>query len=295
MSVVKPSGNLKAFLDANKKPQRLLGHVERFLMSKPPGNRSTMVLHPSEIVKHDWCIRASYYALSGRTIKTGVTSLRRETIFAEGHNIHEKWQRTFHHMGNLFGKWTCQSCTFVWWDTSPHDCPQCGVGRSLIRYDEVTLVSDPKYGITGHADGWVRGIGDDCLIEIKSIGAGTVRMESPAMFAKADGDLDQMWMDINRPFKTHILQGSIYLEIAHQMAQWGFFDGVSPQEIVFIYELKANQAIKEFVVRRDPGLVAAILEKAEKVVLAVGLGVPPPCNIDTQSGCKQCRAYEEDA
>lgn len=263
-------------------------------MTRPPSNRSTTVLHPSEIVKSDWCVRASYYALQGRTVPKGVTNLRRENVFAVGRSTHKNWQDRFSYMGNLFGKWSCQSCGFVWWDTSPRTCPQCAVDRRLIRYDEVTLVSNPEHGITGHADGWVRGIGDDCLIEIKSIGAGTVRMESPAMFAKADGDLDQMWMDINRPFKSHILQGSIYLEIAHQMAQRGFFDGVSPQEIVFIYELKANQAIKEFVVRRDHGLVADILDKAGQVVRAVGQGVPPPCNLDMRSGCKQCRAYEED-
>lgn len=295
MSVVKPIGNLKAFLDAQKKPQRLLGHVERHMMSQPPGHRATNVLHPSEIVKHDWCIRASYYVLIGRTTKTGVNNLRRQNIFDEGHSIHDKWQQRFWSMGTLFGKFSCRACNKVWWDTSPKTCPACGQHRGVLRYDEVSLVSDPEYGIVGHSDGWVRGIGDDCLIEVKSIGAGTVRMEAPAQFAKADGNLDQMWMDINRPFKTHILQGSIYLEVAHQMAQRGFFDGTSPQEIVFIYELKANQAIKEFTVRRDPGLVADILDKAGQVVRAIDKGVPPACNIDTRSGCHTCRAYEEDA
>lgn len=295
MSVVKPTGSLKAFLDAQKKPHRLLGHVERHMMSQPQGDRSTTVLHPSEIVKPDWCIRGSYYALSGKKLKTGVNNLRRQNIFDEGHSIHDKWQKRFWHMDSLYGKFSCMHCRHVWWDQSPRKCPKCDGPRNVLRYDEVTLVSDPEYGIVGHSDGWVRGIGDDCLIEVKSVGAGTVRFEAPELFKKSDGDLDQMWMDVQRPFKSHILQGSIYLEVAHQMAQRGYFDGQSPQEIVFIYELKSNQAIKEFVLRRDPSLIAGILDKAGQVVQAVDTGVPPPCNLDTQSGCNQCRAYEEDA
>jgi len=45
---------LKRFLDAKKREPRLVGDVERHLMRRPLGDRSTTVLHPSEMIKDDF-------------------------------------------------------------------------------------------------------------------------------------------------------------------------------------------------------------------------------------------------
>ena len=92
---------LQKYLDTKKVPTRLIGEVERHLLKKPREDRSTTVLHPSEIIKPDWCHRYSYYLLTGGEPKTEKPSLRLQNIFDEGHAIHAKWQKRFQDMGVL--------------------------------------------------------------------------------------------------------------------------------------------------------------------------------------------------
>jgi hypothetical protein len=42
-------------------------------------------------------------------------------------------------------------------------------------------------------------LGDDCFIEIKSIGTGTIRMEMPALMQQYDNDIDVVWKNITNP------------------------------------------------------------------------------------------------
>lgn len=294
-SVVKPKGSLKDYLDSQKRKTRLLQAVEQHVLNAPEKPRSTRVLHPSEIVKPDWCHRASYYALSGNKVKKAPTPFRLMNTFDEGHYIHAKWQQRFREMGSLVGTWRCLVCRDKWWGTSPQECPHCGNTRpGTIEYGEVTLKSHEKYGITGHADGWITGVGDDCLIEIKSIGFGTVRMENPKMAQQSGGSMEEAWKMIRSPFRSHLLQGNLYLELGHQMVDAGLFDSF-PDEIVYLYEFKLNQDHKEFVVTRDREVVRDILVGARNIVQAVDNSTPPPCNLDSNNGCQKCRAYEEQA
>jgi len=62
----------------------------------------------------------------------------------------------------------------------------------------------------------------------------------------ADGDLNKAWKNIRRPFRGHLLQGQMYLELAKRMS-----GAEAPTEIVFLYELKSNQAYKEFTIKAD--------------------------------------------
>ena len=101
---------LQKYFDTKKVPTRLIGKVERHLLTKPREERSTSVLHPSEIIKSDFCHRYSYYLLTGGEPKTEKPSLRLQNIFDEGHAIHEKWQNRFHEMGTLYGKFKCVAC-----------------------------------------------------------------------------------------------------------------------------------------------------------------------------------------
>ena len=275
---------LQKFLDAKKKPTRLMGDVERYLLARPVGDRSTTVLHPSEIIKKDWCKRASYFLLKGHTKIADKPPLQLQLIFDEGHAIHAKWQRYFQEMGVLYGRFTCTSCDFSLFDVGPVLCPNCG--KDTVVYREVTLI-DNSLRIAGHTDGWVKGIGNDTLIEIKSIGPGTIRTEAPSLIYDANGDFMEAWKNINRPFSSHILQGQVYLELMKRM-------GNDVNEIVFIYELKANQAYKEFSVKSDYELVRHIFDGAKIVVDAVEANQELECSNNPGGTCKQCDPYKED-
>jgi hypothetical protein len=151
-----------------------------------------------------------------------------------------------------------------------------------MEYKEVTL-KDERLRIVGHTDGWIKGIGNDCLIEIKSIGAGTLRFEAPELLYDADGDVTKAWKNIRRPFRSHLLQGQMYLELAHRM-----YGNEAPKEIVFLYELKADQDYKEFTVKADYEIVDRVFFTAEKIIKAIDAGVMPECNVDPENGCKSC-------
>jgi hypothetical protein len=278
-----PKTDLKKFLDAKTRPTRLIGDVERHMLARPVGDRSTVVLHPSEIIKRDWCKRASYFLLQGHTKIAEKPNLRLQSIFDEGHAIHYKWQRWVQEMGVLYGKFACVACGHSYFDIGSITCSECG--KDTVEYKEVTLV-DNDLRIAGHTDGWIRGIGNDTLIEIKSIGEGTIRMENPGLLMDADGNLTQAWKSIRRPFPSHILQGQVYLELMKRM-------GHDVNEIVFLYELKANQDYKEFSIKADYEMVQHVFEGAKFVVDAVEAGKAPRCNNNVGGTCKQCDPYEE--
>jgi len=268
--------DLKKFLDAKKSDPRLIGDIERYLMARPLEKRSTTVLHPSEMIKADWCLRASYFALMGAEVKKEKPNLRLQSIFDEGHTIHAKWQNWFKEMGVLYGMWS--DSTGSSWAVSKD------VHKS-VDYKEVPLVYEPLM-IAGHADGWIKGIGEDCLIEIKSIGSGSLRFEAPELLAKADGDLTKAWRSIRRPFRSHLLQGQMYLELANRI-----FGEDAPKEIVFLYELKADQDYREFTIKADYEFVEPIFNKAQIVVDAVKTNTPIECSNNGALGCKQCQQF----
>lgn len=268
-------------METKKTETRLLGPIERHLLSRPlDSSRRTDVLHPSELVKSDFCVRASYFKLLGHALPEDRPNLRLQSIFDEGHGVHAKWQGYLTEMGVLFGLWDLGDGVREW-----------GLSDSIppqSRYREVPL-HDDALRISGHSDGWVKGLGDDFLIEIKSIGPGTIRVENPSLFRS--GDLFSAWKEIRRPFPTHIRQGQLYLALAHRMADRGELES-APGEIVFLYELKADQSTKEFVVTYDPLLSKDALDDAYDVVRAVEMATPPDCRF---GGCKNCQPFEEAA
>jgi hypothetical protein len=235
------------------------------------------------MIKRDWCKRSSYFLLRGHERIAERPNLKLQSIFDEGHAIHAKWQSWFQEMGVLHGKFKCVSCHEITWGTSPSECGKCG--WKTLEYAEVTLV-DKDLRIAGHTDGWIKGIGDDCLIEIKSIGPGTIRAEAPELMMDADGDFMKAWNSVRKPFGPHVLQGQIYLELMKRM-------GNPVDEIVFLYELKADQSYKEFTVKADYSLVEHVFDGAKSVVDAVAAGVVPDCSNNPGSICKQCAPYKE--
>jgi len=273
------SKDLKAFLNTSKRETRLMGAVERYVLSKPFDERDMSYIHPSDIIKDDWCALAQYHAVTGNYIETrDKTPARLASIFEEGHTIHAKWQNWFNEMGVLYGTWKIGE-ERIW-------------GTSLSNtYAEVPLRSD-KHMMRGHADGWIKGLGDDCLIEIKSIGSGGIRMEAPAIMAQAEDNVEKAWKNIKTPFRAHQLQGQVYLHLCHLMVEEGVLE-VAPKEIVFIYELKANQEYKEFVVNYNPEFTKDIFDKALDVAWAADNKRTPVCSIDPAKGCKRCAPFQE--
>jgi len=276
--------DLWKFLDAKAKPTRLLGDIERHLLQRPVGDRDYTVLHPSDMIKRDWCKRSSYFLLKGHQRIAEKPNLRLQSIFDEGHAIHAKWQNWFQEMGVLHGKFRCLSCNHITWGTSPSECEGCG--WKVLEYAEVTLV-DNDLRIAGHTDGWIKGLGDDCLIEIKSIGPGTIRSEAPDLMMDAGGDFMKAWGNVRKPFGPHVMQGQLYLELMKRM-------GNDVDEIVFLYELKADQAYKEFSVKADYELVRHVFEGAKFVVDSVNSNTVPDCSNVPGGTCKQCAPYKED-
>ena len=278
-----PKGALKSFLDAGKTTSRVIGKVERHVLSKPYNtDRATDALHPSAMVGKYWCHRSSYYNLLGYAPdKQKERSFARELIFAQGHGIHATWQTWFAEMGKLYGVWRCNLCQMSDWMLSPVLCPKCD--EPSMEYREVPVQYD-KLRIKGHSDGWLKGFGDDLLLEIKSIGVGTFMWMDRGAWMEAEQDFDKAWANLKHPFESHITQLQLYAKVLR-------LAGVPdvPKEGLILYEAKPNQQVKEWVVNLDDWGISHIIEAAQTIVDAVSAGKPPLCNIGGASGCRQCQ------
>lgn len=287
---IKPKSDLWNLLDSKAMKNELEGDVERFLASQPAGDRSTTVLHPSEIIKKDFCIRGSYFLMTGHKKIAENPKLRLQNIFDEGHYIHAKWQRRFQMMGILHGKYKCDVCDGITFGTSPQSCEHCQAPWYKLIYDEVTMIDD-GLRIKGHTDGWIMKPEDQRLIEIKSIGTGTLRALAPQLVQAADGDMMKAWSNVKRPFGEHVLQGQMYMELMQRM-------GNPIEETDFIYEFKADSSFKFFTVKRDFELVRHVFDKAQVVIDAVEAKQVPECtgnplDYPDTGTCKQCAPYKE--
>lgn len=264
-------------------------HVMREAVSRPSG-RADDVMHPSEMCKRDWCSRHDYYRITGVTpqdAKESNPSFQLENVFNEGHHIHRKYQNWLTEMGLLEGMWACRNaeCAHYWWDTSPECCPVCF--QLQPRYREIPFDS-PDLMIKGHADGAVSTGGDwldveePFLLEIKSVGVGTLMFEAPMLHQRyVDGaSLDNIWRDIKTPFPTHIKQATLY---------W-WLSGQKYKKILFIYECKWNQQVKELVVVPNVSWIQDLLEGAKEVVQGTRAGIAPYRPLWADPAVKKCAA-----
>ena len=270
------------------KTGRILPKVELALVKKVEARnalRDTQHLHPSEISKKDWCPRASWYTITGAPKAAESFAFNRLNIFEEGNAIHSKWQNWLWESGMLVGRWSCRECSTTWFGKSPLECPDChGID---ITYREVPLWDD-EHRIIGHADGEIEDDKGRALIEIKSVGIGSVRWDKPALYADYESGkltLDEVWKNIKTPFPAHIRQGNIYMHCR------------KVDTIVFIYEWKPSQQVKEFEVKFNPEVVAPLLEGCKLVMKHLDDQTPPDrptwAVSKTCSGCKFCPFKKE--
>jgi len=242
--------------------------------------RDSSGLHPSEICKKNWCPRSSWYTLMGFPRPTTSPGFNLLNIFAEGNAIHNKWQTWLWHAGVLRGNWQCRLCDHRWQGAGGTSCPSCGA--EAVRYREVPIRNE-EYNITGHADGIVAHADGETLIEIKSVGVGTLRFEAPDLFipySKGEITIDEMWNRIRKPFPSHLRQANLYM----------FCTGI--HTLSFIYEWKPTQDVKEFTVRFQPEIIDDILTGCADIMAHIEGKRPPmrPMWVDsiTHATCKSC-------
>lgn len=271
------------FKDSLKSKGRLLPVVSQVLANKTAdrnSHRDTQHLHPSEISKKDWCPRSSWYKIKGYEGAEESMSFGRLNIFEEGHAIHEKWQGWLREAGVLAGTWECMGCGSRWHAVSPDSCDGCGYLD--VVYREVPIHSD-EYRIIGHADGEIQDSQGKALLEIKSVGLGSLRWENPTLFnAYTSGEVkfEDLFKNIKKPFASHIRQGSLYM----------LCTGI--HTIVFVYEWKPTQEVKEFVVEFQQELIQPVLDGCKEVIKHLDMDIVPErpqwATTPTANGCKFC-------
>jgi hypothetical protein len=271
------TSSLKPFADVKKTKGLLLpeirAHVVEQAVQHGDDDRSSTLLHVSELVKSDWCPRQAYYKLSHTPPsdpRAGI-NYRMETIFGHGHTEHTKWQTWMAEMGILYGTWYCHNCKTSWVGGKENDGPWDWHGGHHVVYNELSL-ADPEYPIIGHADGAVAYL--RALVEIKTIGLGTIRFDAPELVRqytvktkdrRSVVDYDALWKGINRPFRSHLLQARFYLWMCKRL-------GLPFERMVFVYENKANQDTREFVIPYSTTGIEDIIDSVEKVMAAVEAG-----------------------
>lgn len=265
-----------------KSTQRVLPKVEAALaieQAERNSHRDTKHLHSSEMAKDNWCPRSTWYKITDTEESDPQKfTLSRMNIFAEGNNIHTKWQRWMWKAGGLYGNWKCLTCDYRWEDKSPAFCPTCA--SDDLVYKEVPLSSD-RYRIIGHADGVWEDEHGKAVIEIKSVGLGTIRWDAPKLYEgydKRELSLDDLWKKIKRPLTTHRRQVNLYMMC------------LGIHEAVVIYEWKPSQDVKEFHLTYDPDLIAPLLEGADSVIDALDNDYVPSRPLTaTHKSCDTCR------
>jgi hypothetical protein len=66
-----------------------------------------------------------------------------------------------------------------------------------------------------------------------------------------------------------------------------------PREAVLIYENKASQDVKEFVVPKSDFAIAPMFDAAAMIMEAINNNTAPACNLDKWGGCSKCGGYNE--
>jgi len=297
---VKPVGRMRDRAKIKKEGGVLLPELKKVALAEfNDHSHSTDHIYPSEMARSDWCPRATYYRISTGVVIDEDFSFTLESIFDEGHSVEQKWQRRMRQTGKLWGVWRCICCGKqtgnelepLMYDQE-HDYTQC-YGH-LWEYKEVAL-EDTPLRLRGREDGAMGYPG--YLVEIKTIGPGTVRRDAPKLMAqhyyKDIGvyDYDSIWKDLRRPFVSHIRQTNIYLYMARSM-------GLDFSTAVLLYEFKSNQQTKEFTVKLTPSIYEPLLDKAQSIVDALDGAAPvPACPFDGQdedTGCAKCKVYEHE-
>ena len=284
---LKPEGDrLKAFLEAKKTPSIVLGEVDRYLQDKVK-DRRTDIIHPSEMASDKWCSRATWLRLTGHKPPAKPHRLQTNLVFGEGHDIHAKWQQWFKEMGIIYGRWTCEAChrTDLCQITElpRRGCPNQVEGNHLWSYGEVPY-EDPAYRIAGHSDGLIYPDGRDHLIEVKSVGPGTLRKLGVAPEDAEDEYLYNQFSRVTHVLGDHYRQLQIYMRLS-QTSERPVTRGL------VIYEQKADQQVREFPIEYDERATDDLFQRAVDIIWAIDKGREVQCSKNYDGDCYECRGW----
>lgn len=287
------SSKLAERQQAKNTPGIVLPKVKEMMLHEHNGmsDRRWDILHPSELSHQEtFCPRAVFLRITEGPVSPGEFKFETQNIFDEGHAIHAKWQDRLRKATPLWGDWECVICDS--WALNSTEPDEWGIvnkeyvsmpclydGGHIWKYIEIGLDAELEALLVGRADGGF----DDTLVELKSVGEGTVRIEDPERWREADGDLKDLWKGITRPFKTHLNQGDIYLWIAQQR-------GLPFKRMSFIYESKWNQLVKEFIIEYDEARSMKLINQAMDLKRMIEDEEEPTCRFP--ESCKNCEPFD---
>ena len=243
---------LKDMFQAMKKEGYVTAPLDRYLFEQAnkPNDRAINVNAPSQAGK---CNRANYYMRKQFTSDGGIDP-RTQRIFDNGTGVHERLQAYLIDMG-------------------------------LLAMDEVPLINDP-YNIQGHTDGFLE-LGDEiAILEIKSINDNQFSQLKDAKDDHKKQGLvylfcaEERRQFLHRTYKTeeefnasyetragyfrfhyqHMKDGSKFTreeKIENEVALNMLSDNIlfhtdkPVSKVIFLYENKNNQELKEFVLERN--------------------------------------------
>ena len=248
-----PPKSLSKQVGETFRDNKLVTRVARHISVREDSGFHRKGIYPSELShsKDTKCLRAIHYRLTDVPPAPQPVSIVSQRIFDTGDKAHEWWQQRFWEMEILKGFFFCMRCELYWEDLSPYSCPRCDASKDIIQYREVPFRSQ-RYGVVGRADADTT---TDGLIEIKTIGVGSIRWEAPHLVEKHGTDWDALWRDIKHPFPSHRKQGMLYCYFKER------------EEITFIYDPKfVSAAPKEFVVKFRQDYVDEMLQECEEIL-----------------------------
>ena len=284
---------LKNLFNAMKREGLVASKIDKYLFEQAnkPNDRAVNVNAPSQAGK---CNRANYY-MRMQVDGDGAIDARTQRIFDNGTYTHERLQAYM-------------------------------IDMELLLMDEVPLIND-QYNIQGHTDGFIN-VSDDeiAILEIKSINdnqfsqlkdaredhkcQGLIYLfcaeerrkylrdtyKTPEEFNASYGDRAEYY----RAHYQHMKSGSKYtreqkiqneVELNLLSDNILFYTSKPVSKVVFLYEDKNNQELKEFIVERNmltEPILEDVLKRYEELNECCEKGVEPPRE-GTSKSCNTCR------
>ena len=206
-----------------------------------------------------------------------------ERIFDNGHSLHARWRVYFERSGAMLGCWKCNACQALYGQNKklgilrPSCCEKCGAAD--LHYQEVGFRDDETmWG--GHVDA-VIDVAKYRKYQLSFINSTEMpqqeitNSEDKYIVVDFKSMNPRQFRTLEGPLPDHITQMQIYL----------YLSGLRYGK--FVYEDKATQNVKEFLVTRDDNLLAVKKEEAIWLKFVV-------TNVDDKGARKlPTRAYKE--
>jgi hypothetical protein len=243
----------------NDSPPKLEFLTQPMMTEKALNNsRKYDIFHPSA-----WgvCLRKIAYQWYNENEKFYNKSdtdidFRMERLFDNGHAMHARWRDYLDSAGVLKGLWRCpvEKCRRVYGTGHLHGIFNplrtpgwaCACGNiKKLEYEELAVVSGPKYNFEGHCD---------AVVDVTGLPSAT-----------GNPDLDEFVVDFKSmrsdyfdpPTEAkpeHVIQVHIYMWLLELKCA------------VVLYENKNTQAVKEMVVPRNEKIIDAIKQQSKWLI-----------------------------